>query len=82
MGEEQRTLTDGDASIGRQIRETREAAGLSQLELAERAGLTQGNLSWIETGRRGVGVEVLNRLADALGATWGYDGGRMIFRRR
>lgn len=77
-----RILRDGDGTIGGQIRRAREAARLTQAEVAERAGLSQPHLSEIETGQRGVGMEVLSRLADALRATWSYDGGRIRFRRR
>lgn len=33
------------------LRKAREALGMSQEELAEYLGMTQGNLSWYETGR-------------------------------
>jgi len=69
--------------IGRQIRECREAAGLSQAELAERAGLSQPHVSLIEAdGRPELSIRTLMRLADALNADWCYDGRRIVFRRR
>lgn len=51
------------------VRAWREHLGLSQKELAERSGLGQGYLSQIETGKRGGSVEVMKRLAAALGTT-------------
>lgn len=49
------------------VRRAREAAGISQTELAKRAGLTQSNLSHIERGVNRLGFEVAARIADALG---------------
>jgi|GEM_PF-4343761 len=42
-------------------------AGFSQAELAKRAKLGQSTISHLETGRSGGTVEVLHRLAEALG---------------
>jgi len=55
--------------VGQLIREHRQAADLNQTELAELAGLTQSEISRLESGsmRRGAGVEILNRVAAALG---------------
>lgn len=77
-----RTITHTDG-IGPQIREAREAAGWTQAELAERAGLSQQHVSLIEAaGRPELSVRTLMRLADALKADWTYDGRRIVFRRR
>ncbi|MEZ5862356.1 MAG: helix-turn-helix transcriptional regulator [Geminicoccaceae bacterium] len=56
-------------AIGRTIRAAREAAGLSQAELARRASTTQPHLNAIERarGRRGPGIDLLTRLGRALG---------------
>lgn len=48
------------------LREKREAAGLTQLQLAEKAGLDQGHVSRIEAGRASIGLDVLDRLCRAL----------------
>jgi transcriptional regulator with XRE-family HTH domain len=48
------------------VRITREFALLSQSDLAKRAGLAQGTLSAIESGRSTLGVERAKRLAIAL----------------
>ena len=44
----------------------REYRGLAQGELAKKAGLPQSHLSGIESGSRGLGVKVAQRLAKAL----------------
>jgi transcriptional regulator with XRE-family HTH domain len=51
------------------IHRLRAQAGLTQTELAARAGLSRPVLSAYENGRRQPGVAVLARLADAVGAT-------------
>lgn len=48
------------------MRITREFALLSQSDLAKRAGLAQGTLSAIESGKLTLGVERAKRLAIAL----------------
>ncbi|HEX7127774.1 MAG TPA: helix-turn-helix transcriptional regulator [Thermodesulfobacteriota bacterium] len=52
--------------VGRRIRVLREAAGLSQEKLSERAGLHRTYMSAVETGRRNASVLNLWRIADAL----------------
>ncbi|WP_316228130.1 MULTISPECIES: helix-turn-helix transcriptional regulator [unclassified Bradyrhizobium] len=47
----------------------RKKRGLSQDELAKRAGITQGYLSEIEVGRKSGDVQTLRKLADALRVT-------------
>ncbi len=51
------------------IRSQREAAGLSQAELAARCRIAQANLSHIERGSRDLTVSTLARIAAALGTT-------------
>ena len=68
--------------LGWQIGELRHAAGLSQAELGNRAGLSQQHVSQIERDLLQPTISVLCRLADALAADWSYDGRRIIFRRR
>jgi transcriptional regulator with XRE-family HTH domain len=53
--------------LGQIVREAREKAGLSQEELAQRVGLTQGALSFIERGVVEPRLSILLRLFDALG---------------
>ncbi|MBW6395806.1 helix-turn-helix domain-containing protein [Thermus sp. SYSU G05001] len=52
--------------IGKRVRELRERAGLSQHELAKRAGLTQGMIWQIEEGRKRPSVASLLAIARAL----------------
>lgn len=52
--------------IGRNVRQMREAAGLSQEELAHRASVHVTYLSGVENGRRNPTVLVVGRLALAL----------------
>jgi uncharacterized protein len=57
----------GDA--GSLLRCARKAAGITQAELARRAGVTQSVISAYEAGRREPAVSTLSRLVDATGAT-------------
>ena len=57
----------GWAELGQAIRRHRRAAGLSQEGLAERSGLHWTYLSEIETSKVNPTVNVLRRIAGALG---------------
>lgn len=48
------------------LRAMRESQGLSQKQLAEKAAITQGRVSDMETGRRGIGIEHAKKLGKAL----------------
>lgn len=52
---------------GQVIRKARIAAGLSQAELAKRAGTNQSAVSLIERGQRIPDVAIAARIADAVG---------------
>ena len=54
--------------IGQAVRERRLALGLSQTEVAARAGMTQPALSRLEAGGSVPTIPVLERIAIALGA--------------
>jgi transcriptional regulator with XRE-family HTH domain len=55
------------------IRELREALGLTQAELAERAGVRRATVNRIENARvTAVDLEVLEKLADALRVEPGF----------
>ena len=54
--------------IARSIRERRQKAGLSQLDLAELAGLSLNHVGLVERGQRSPSVRALERVARALGA--------------
>ena len=52
--------------FGKRVRELREAATVSQEELAERAGLHRTYIGGIERGERNIGILNVLRLARAL----------------
>ena len=53
-------------ALGCAIRERREKQGLSQEKLALMVGSSKSHIWRIETGRVGVGIDDLSRIADAL----------------
>jgi ribosome-binding protein aMBF1 (putative translation factor) len=55
------------AEVGERIREAREAAGLSQRELARRMGTSQAAIGRLEAGGVGATLTTLQRVATALG---------------
>lgn len=55
------------AIFGRNLRRIRTATGLSQDELAARAGLHRTYVSSVERGERNISIENIFALADALG---------------
>ena len=60
-------MSDHPASFGEILRRLRSAAGLSQEELAERAGLSRNGISNLERGRHPAPrLETVRLLADAL----------------
>ena len=52
--------------IGLKIVLFRKEAGLSQRDLADKAGLTQNTIYKIENGKFSVGIDVLGKVAEAL----------------
>ena len=57
----------GRAAFGARVRSLRLTRGLSQEQLAERAGLHRTYLSSLERGHRNVGLDNILDLAEALG---------------
>ena len=55
-------------AIGEKIKARRNQLGIGQLKLAMLASVTPSNVVNIEKGRYSVGLDVLNRIAEALGA--------------
>ena len=53
--------------LGRKIQTLRKAAGLTQLELADKVGTYYKYLSYIESGRKNISTEMVERIAKALG---------------
>ena len=58
--------------IGGKIRELRTAAGLTAVELALRAGLSQSQISKIETGKAALSIAALTSLCQILGRPLSY----------
>lgn len=55
--------------MGERIRQLRTERGISQVELAEKAGLIQPHIVRIEQGRYSVGLDTLQAIAKVLGCT-------------
>ena len=53
--------------IGNRIKELRQKRGISTYRLAEMTGLKQPNIARIESGRYSTGVDILSKIAAALG---------------
>lgn len=53
--------------IGKRIAEIRKSKGLSQAKFAELTDIAPGNIARIETGRYSTGIDLLSKIADALG---------------
>ncbi|MDP9194664.1 MAG: helix-turn-helix domain-containing protein [Acidobacteriota bacterium] len=54
------------ANLGRRLKETRAARGMSQEVLAQLAGLNRNYVNQVECGRRNVSIVNLVKLAEAL----------------
>lgn len=57
---------DRSVLIG-EIRDMRNEAGLTQKEFAEKIGTTQSAVARIECGRQNVGIDLLAKIAGAMG---------------
>jgi len=62
--------------IGARVREERRQLGLTQQDLATRAGISRAYLSDIERGRRDISVAVLLCVAGALHASLWWESAR------
>lgn len=62
------TLNDKRKAMGESIRAMRTAQGWAQEQLAKIAGITASNLGRIEAGKYAVSLDILNKIAEALGA--------------
>ena len=61
------TRHEDRARIGNRIKEIREERGIDARDLARLAGIDAANLSRIENGRYSVGLDILAKIATALG---------------
>lgn len=59
-------------TLGEKIRVVRQKKGLSQIELAENAGIYQKNISRYENGTTDPSATALKKIANALGVTADY----------
>jgi DNA-binding XRE family transcriptional regulator len=57
-------------ALGRALRQLRQQAGLTQRELADRAGADDTYISQVETGRRDIRWSTVTRLLDALDSSF------------
>jgi DNA-binding XRE family transcriptional regulator len=55
--------------IGQRIAELRKEQGMSQAELADKCGMQRPHIARVESGRYGITLDVLARIANALGRT-------------
>ena len=60
-------MTSGDLTAGSLLRQARQRAGLSQVELAAKAGVTQSVISAYESGHRQPSLPTLAALIEAAG---------------
>jgi len=60
---------EDEFDTGGRLKALRQAAGLSQRQLAERAGVPHGQISMIETGRSSPSVASLRRILGGLGTS-------------
>ena len=67
LGEQTETFTVPEMTFARRLTELREAAGLSQYEVAKRAGLTRQTLSRLEMGESVPTWPTVQLLASVLG---------------
>ena len=58
-----------EMDITRAILDARIKAGLTQIELSEKSGISQADISRLEKGTRNPSIALLKRLADALDST-------------
>lgn len=62
-----RTIDSVCEAIGREIRRVRKEEGLSQQELAQKAGISQQLISRIEKGKENISLITLKKISKALG---------------
>ena len=61
-------IYDKRKAMGESIRAMRTANGSEQEQLAQIAGITTANVRSVEAGKYAVDIDVLNKIAEALGA--------------
>lgn len=66
--EKDQIVYDKRKSMGENIRKLRTAQGWEQEQLAQIAGISTSNVRSVEAGKYAVNIDVLNKIAEALGA--------------
>ena len=66
--EKDKIIYDKRKAMGESIRKMRSAQGWEQEQLAQIAGITTANVRSVEAGKYAVNIDVLNKIAGALGA--------------
>ena len=66
--EKDKIIYDKRKTMGESIRAMRTAKGLEQEQLAQIAGITTANIRSVEAGKYAVNIDVLNKIAGAMGA--------------
>ena len=66
--EKDQIIYDKRKAMGENIRKLRSAQGWEQEQLAQIAGITTANVRSVEAGKYAVNIDVLNKIAEALGA--------------
>src|ERR1700679_1313918 len=61
-------ISDRDSEIGQRLRQLRVGLGLSQREIARRAGVSNATISMIEANRVSPSASALKEILSALGA--------------
>lgn len=64
-------ITQKDIALGKRIRRLRKAAGLTQEQLAEKVRVSTTHIGLVETGKRRISLQALQRVASALGVKTG-----------
>ena len=59
--------------FGKKVAEQRTIKRMTQPELAEKSGVQQNTISRIENGRFNPGLDIINRIADALELEHGFE---------
>lgn len=81
---------DERLAVGRRLQAVRKICGYTQEEVASAVGIRREELSYVETGARGLSAPLLERLADLYGYSPAYflaegepvDSGAIAFRAR
>ena len=66
FGHAQTMITEQESIILKRLKQAREEAKLSQLELSYRSGVSQNMITYIETGKSSPTLTTLLKLTDAL----------------